>query len=211
MNIEIWSDVICPWCGLGQHRLDAALAAFSGQANVTVVHRSFQLDPSFPPGSVVPVRDMLRTKYRLNDAQVAEATGRIEALAAAEGLTPYNVGNNRVGNTRRAHELLAFAAERGLEAAAWTRIYRAYFGEGRSIFDVDSLVALATEIGLSEPEVRAALGSGRYVAKVEADSQAAKELGCTGVPFIVIDRRFRIAGAQPTAVFRTTLERAASA
>ena len=210
MKIEIWSDVICPWCGLGQHRLDAALATFPGRAEVTVVHRSFELAPSFPKDTVVPIRDLLRTKYRLSDAQAAESTGRIEALAAAEGLSPYNVGKNHVGNTRLAHEMLAFAEEQGLEAAAWARIYRAYFGEGRAIFDEDSLVALATEIGLPAPEVREALRSGRYGSKVEADSKAAKKLGCTGVPFIVIDGRFRIEGAQAMEVFRATLERAAS-
>jgi predicted DsbA family dithiol-disulfide isomerase len=206
VNIEIWSDVICPWCGLGQHRLDAALAAFPHRDGVTVTHRSFQLDPS-APAATRPVRDMLRQKYGMNDAQLDASARRIEALAAADGLQPYHVGDNRVGNTRLAHELLAFAAERGREDAAWKRLYRAYFGEVRSIFDVDALVALAEDIGLDGTEARDALTTGRYTAKVEADGREARRLGCTGVPFVVIDRRFAVAGAQPLETFRAALER----
>jgi len=208
MKIEIWSDVICPFCGIGQHRLDTALADFAHRENVEVVHRSFQLDPSFPAGTTVSVRDMLRKKYGMTDAQLRGQTERIEAMAAADGLTPYKVGENQAGNTRLAHELLAFAAERGLEAAAWNRLYKAYFGESRSIFDLDALVALGVDIGLDAGEIREALTSGRYTAKVEADGREARELGATGVPFVVIDRRIGIAGAQPLEAFRGALDKA---
>lgn len=208
MKIEIWSDVICPFCGIGQHRLDAALADFPHRDQVQVVHRSFQLDPSYPAGAPRPAKEMLRTKYRMSDAEVRANTARIEAMAAADGLSPYKVGDNLVGNTRMAHELLAFAAERGLEDAAWKRLYRAYFGEGRSIFDLDALVALGVEIGLDAGEAREALTSGRYAAKVEADGREARALGATGVPFVVIDRRNGVAGAQPLEAFRSALARA---
>jgi predicted DsbA family dithiol-disulfide isomerase len=208
MRIEIWSDVICPWCGLGQHRLDAALADFPHKGDVEVVHRSFQLDPSFPLGTTVTAREMLAKKYNMNEAQHRAATGRIEALAAADGLAPYRVGSAVVGNTRQAHELLALAADRGMEDAAWKALYRAYFGEGRSLFDVDSLVAIGVEVGLIEADIREALASGLYKAKVEADGREARQLGCNGVPFVVIDRRIGIAGAQPTETFRGAIEKA---
>ena len=211
MKIEIWSDVICPWCGIGQHRLEAALADFPHRDEVEVVHKSFQLDPRFPPGTTVTSTEMLRTKYRLTDAQILANTSRIEALAAADGLKPYRVTGNLVGNTQKAHELLAFAAERGLEDAAWKGLYRAYFGEARSVFDVESLVVLAVELGLDVVEAREALTSGRYAAKVAADAKEAQTLGATGVPFVVIDRRFGISGAQPTETFRAALARAWSA
>ncbi len=208
MKIEIWSDIICPWCGIGQHRLDTALAAFEHRAEVQVVHRSFQLDPSFPMGRTQPVSELLRSKYGMTEAQLAASTHRITALAAAEGMVPYKVGENSVGNTRMAHELLAFAAEQGLEDAAWKRLYRAYFGEGRSVFDLDALVALAAEIGLDPGATREALTSGRYIAKVEADGRGARALGATGVPFVVVDGRYGIAGAQPVAVFKDALQQA---
>lgn len=207
MKVEIWSDVICPWCGLGQHRLEAALAGLAHRDQVEVVHRSFQLDPAHPPGTR-PVRAMLAAKYGMSDAQVQASTRQIEDMAAAEGLAPYRVLDNQVGNTRLAHELLAFAAERGHEDAAWKRLYRAYFGEGRSIFDVDALVALGEELGLDGPELRAALESGRHRDKVEEDGREARALGCRGVPFVVIDRRFGVSGAQPVEVFRSALQRA---
>jgi predicted DsbA family dithiol-disulfide isomerase len=207
MKLEIWSDVICPWCGLGQHRLDLALEGFAHRDAVEVVHRSFQLDPA-APAAPQPVRAMLAAKYRMNDAQLAATFARIEGLAAADGLSPYIVGDNVVGNTRLAHELLALASERGREAAAWQRLYRAYFAERRSIFDVDALVALGEEVGLDPAEARAALADGRYVARVEADGREARALGASGVPFVVIDRRYAIAGAQPIDTLRRALEHA---
>ncbi len=207
MKVEIWSDVICPWCGLGQHRLDRALAAFPRREAVEVVHRSFLLDPDAGPG-VRPVRESLARKYRLDDAQLDATFARIESLAAADGLTPYHVGENVTGNTRLAHELLALASARGLEEVAWKRLYRAYFGERRSIFDLDSLVALGQDVGLDPEEVRAALADGRYRARVDADDREARALGATGVPFVVIDRRYGVAGAQPTEVFLQALQRA---
>src|SRR5690606_28049777 len=196
MKIEIWSDVICPWCGLGQHPLEKALAGFEHRADVEVLHRSFQLDPSFP-NRTEPVRSMLARKYRMNDAQLDATFRRVESLAAAEGLSPYVVGDNVVGNTRLAHELLAMASERGLEGAAWKRLYRAYFGERRSIFDLESVAALGAELGLDAADVRAALLEGRYRARVEADGREARALGASGVPFVVIDRKYAVAGAQP--------------
>lgn len=207
MKIEIWSDVICPWCGIGQHRLERALDAFAHRDEVEVVHRSFQLDPH-APAEPRPVREVLARKYRATDAQVRAMGARVEAIAAADGLTPYVTVDNLGGNTRLAHELLALASDRGLEAAAWARLYRAYFADQRSIFDVDALVALAEEIGLDPADARAALTDGRYRARVEADGREAQALGATGVPFVVVDRRYAIPGAQPVETFLAVLERA---
>lgn len=207
MIVEIWSDLICPWCGIGQHRLEQALAAFSERQHVRVVHRSFELDPR-EPTTPRPTRDLLAKKYRLDDAQVTAMFARVEGIAAADGITPYIVGDNVVANTRLAHELLAFASERGQQHAAWQHLYRAYFGERRSIFELDALVELAGELGLDREEARAALVEHRYRDRVEADAREAKQLGATGVPFIVIDRRYGIAGAQPADAIRQTLEQA---
>src|SRR5277367_4747663 len=167
MQVDVWADVICPWCGLGSHRLEAALERFPHRDEVQVTHHSFQLDPGAPPGSSEPVREMLR----------------IEGLADAEGLRPYHVLDNRVGSTALAHELLAYAADQGKQAEAWHRLFTAYFGEARPIFSVDDLVSLAGEIGLDPEDAREALVSRRYAARVADEGREAAELGATGVPF----------------------------
>jgi predicted DsbA family dithiol-disulfide isomerase len=205
MKIEVWSDVICPWCGLGKHRLEAALDRLPGRDDVEVEYHSFQLDP-YAPTEARPVKEHLKAKYRLDDAGFARVTRRVEELAEAEGLTPYHVGDNLTGNTFLAHQLLAMATEKGLQAEAWERLYRAHFGERRSIFDVDTLVELGAEIGLSADEVCEALTTGRYAAQVEADGTEARIMGATGVPFFVIDRKYAVSGAQPADVLVEVFE-----
>jgi len=208
MRIEIWTDVICPWCGIGEHRLTEALHRFGHGADVEVVHRSFQLDPRAPLGTTETVRQMLKTRKRLSDAQVDGLVKNVERVAAADGLAPYVVGDNHTGNTSLAHELAAWATEQGRGAEIWARLYTAYFGEARSIFDVDSLVELARELGLDTDTAREVLTSRRYEQQVLADGREAQELGASGVPFIVIDRRYAIAGAQPVATMLGALEKA---
>jgi predicted DsbA family dithiol-disulfide isomerase len=207
MQVEVWADVICPWCGLGAHRLDAALERFPHRDEVQVTRRSFQLDPGAAPGPGEPVRDMLRARG-LADAQIDAMTRRVESLAESEGLRPYHVLDNWVGSTGLAHELLAYAADQGQQAAAWHRLFTAYFGEARPIFSAGDLVALAGEIGLDPGGARDALLSRRYAARVAQEGREAAELGATGVPFFVIDRRYGVAGAQPAGTLLAALQRA---
>ena len=178
MQVEVWADVICPWCGLGAHRLDAALERFPHRDEVQVTRRSFQLDPGAAPGPGEPVRDMLRAKG-LDDGQIDAMTRRVESLAESEGLRPYHVLDNRVGSTGLAHELLAYAADQGQQAAAWQRLFTAYFGEARPIFSVGDLVVLAGEIGLDADGARAesAVLLHRYAAQVAQEGREAAELG----------------------------------
>jgi len=210
MKIEVWSDIVCPWCGLGKHRLDAALARLPRADEVEVIYRSFQLDPG-APSDPVSVKELLTAKYGLDDAGFASVTGHVEALAAAEGLTPYHVADNRAGNTSLVHQLLAMASEYGLASRAWDRAYHAYFGEQRSIFDVDSLVELGSEIGLDAEAVREALSTGRYISRLQADLMDARRVGVTGVPFFVIDGRYAVSGAQPPEVLLQVLDRVRTA
>ena len=207
MQVEVWADVICPWCGLGSHRLEAALERFPHRDEVQVTHHSFQLDPAAPAGSSEPVRDMLRKKG-LDDGQIDAMTRRVEGLADSEGLRPYHVLDNRVGSTGLAHELLAYAADHGQQAQAWNRLFTAYFGEARPIFTVEDLVSLASEIGLDPEDAREALQSHRYADRVADEGREAAELGATGVPFFVIDRRYGVAGAQPVDTLLEALQRA---
>jgi predicted DsbA family dithiol-disulfide isomerase len=213
MKIEVWTDIICPWCGLGLHRLDAALAKFPQRDEVEVVHRSFQLNPSAPVGVVTPVSQMLAERFGMDPAspqmaQFQERQRNIESMAESEGLHPYNVLDNATGNTQQAHELLAFASSRGLHHEAWDRMYRAYFGERRSVFDRESLLVTAEELGLDRAEANAALDSGAFAGQVRDDAFEAQQLGATGVPFFVIDRRYGISGAQSSDVLLGALQQA---
>ena len=196
MKIELWADIICPWCGLGDYRLRRALEQFEHRDDVTVVHRSFQLDPRWPANVVMPARDMLMEKYGMSEWQAQSAQARVEGMAEHDGLTPYIVGDNDVGNTSLAHELLAFATSKDLHEDAWALMFRAYFAEKGDVFTVDGLVTLAMELGLYQDEARRVLEQRTFLPQVQRDFDEAREMGITGVPFYVIDDRLGISGAQ---------------
>lgn len=195
MRIEVWSDIICPWCGLGRHRLRAALARFDHAQDVEVVHRSYQLDERAPAGQIESVRAMLRKKG-LADAQIDAATARVAQLAKDEGLQSYIVLENRVGNTSLAHELAAWATEQGRGPEVWALLFESYFGRAESVFEIEPLVGLARQLGLDPSLARQALSSRRYAEQVRSDAREAAKLGANGVPFFVIDRQYAIGGAE---------------
>ncbi len=207
MRIEVWSDVVCPWCYIGKRRLEAALERFPHRDEVEVVWRSFQLDPSVPEGETHATLPTLAARYGRPVEEMRAMMRHVEETAAGEGLT-YDLANGVGGNTLLAHELTHLAAERGLQGAMEERLFSAYFQEGRPVFDVDSLVPLAVEVGLDEAEVRAALADHRYRPAVLEDAGTARALGATGVPFFVVDRRYGAAGAQPADLLLQLLERA---
>jgi predicted DsbA family dithiol-disulfide isomerase len=207
MQVEVWSDVVCPWCYIGKRRLESALEKFPHRDDVEIVWRSFQLDPSIPEGETHPTLPALAAKYRTSEDAMRANMARVEQLAADEGLD-YHLADGVSGNTLRAHELLHLAAEHGLRNRLKERLLHAHFEEGRSVFDVDSLVSLAVEVGLDEAEVREALADRRYLAAVREDGATAQALGATGVPFFVVDRKYGAAGAQPAELLLQILERA---
>ncbi|MEC3981467.1 DsbA family oxidoreductase [Amycolatopsis sp. H20-H5] len=207
MRVDIWSDLICPWCYLGKRRFEQALEGFEHRAEVEVVHHSFQLDPSFPRGTTRPSREILSEKYGMTLAEADAAEAQMEQRAAEDGLE-YHLAEVRMGNTVDGHRLVHLAAAHGLADAMVERLYRAHFTERRSVFDHDSLVELAAEAGLDPDEARGVLASDAYEADVETDGRQAGELGATGVPFFVVDSRYGISGAQPAELFAETLTRA---
>jgi len=208
MQVEIWADVVCPWCYVGKKRFLRVLDSFPHRDRVTVIERSYQLDPTAPPGKGMPVREMLRRKYGMGDQQLKATTEHLQALAAAEGIPAFHPASNWSGNTRLAHELIAFAGAQGLRSAAWDRLYHAYFGENRLIYDVEALLPLAGELGLDVDAARSALTSGAHRAEVSADIEAARQLGVRGVPFFAFDRRLAVSGAQSPEVFAGALAQA---
>jgi predicted DsbA family dithiol-disulfide isomerase len=207
VQIEVWSDVVCPWCYIGKRRLETALERFPHRDEVQIVWRSFQLDPSIPEGDVHPTLPELARKYGRPEAEMRASMEQLNELAAAEGLD-YDLANGLSGNTSLAHELIHLAAERELGGEMKERLLHAHFEERRPVFDVDSLVALAAEVGLDEAEVRDALTDRRYRRAVNEDAATAQALGATGVPFFVVDRKYGAAGAQPAELLLQLLERA---
>jgi len=213
MRVDIWSDVVCPWCYVGKRRFETALAMLPKRGDIEdieVVHRSFQLNPAAPVGETSSRREMLRSKYGLTPAQVEAMDARMQETAAVDGLEFHLGAEGRTGNTAHAHALVHLAGERGVQDAVVERLFRAYFTEQRSVFDDESLVALAAEAGLDADEARRVLRDGTYAAAVRADGDAARALGATGVPFFVVDNRYGVSGAQPVEVFVKTLMRAKS-
>lgn len=210
MHIDIWSDIVCPWCYLGKRRFERALEGFEQRDEVRVAHRSFQLDPTKPRGVTSSRRAMLMSKYRLSDDQVRTMDARMEQTAAADGLEYHLTDAGVTGNTLDAHQLMHLAKSVGLADAMIERLYRAYFTEQRSVFDRASLVDLAAEAGVGADEARQALERDFFVEAVTGDLNEARSLGITGVPFFVFDGRLAVSGAQAVDVFTQALDRAAT-
>ena len=196
MQVEIWSDVVCPWCYLGKRHFEQALGQFPHRDAVEVVYRSFELDPFAPTGVTTPTVEMLASKYGMNLEQAHDAQRQMERRAADAGLT-FRMDGLRSGNTRDAHRLLHLAKARGRQAELAERLHQAYFTDQASIFDHSSLADLAVRAGLDRDEAMGVLASDDYGEHVDTDEQMARSLGVSGVPFFVIDRRYGISGAQP--------------
>ncbi|MFI9343542.1 DsbA family oxidoreductase [Streptomyces sp. NPDC052773] len=209
MRVEIWSDIACPWCYVGKARFEKALADFPHRDEVEVVHRSFELDPGRAKGDTGPVVPMLARKYGISEEQAQAAEDNLGAQAAAEGLA-YRTRGRDHGNTFDMHRLLHHAKQYGRQGELIQRLYEANFAEERSVFDgIERLVEIAAEAGLDAAEARTVLADpDAYAAEVRADEQQAAELGATGVPFFVLDRKYGISGAQPAEVFAQALRQA---
>ncbi|WP_415954178.1 DsbA family oxidoreductase [Streptomyces sp. KLOTTS4A1] len=208
MRVEIWSDIACPWCYIGKKRFEDGLAAFAHRDDVEIVHRSFELDPNRAKGETAPVIDLLAKKYgrSLDEARAMEE--HVAANAHDEGLGYLTEGRDH-GNTFDIHRLLHLAKDRGRQDALLDLAYRANFAEERSVYDPEVLLALAVEAGLDETEAREVLADeGAYADAVRADEREAAELGASGVPFFVLDRRYGISGGQPAEVFTQALQQA---
>lgn len=207
MQVEIWSDVVCPYCYVGKRRFEAALAAFAHRDAVDVTWRSFELDAGAPRTTSGNLVDRLAEKYRITHEQAAEMNANVVAMAAAEGLE-FRLEDARPGNTLDAHRLIHHAATHGRQGAAKERVLRAYFSEGRPIGEHDALAEVAVDLGLDADETREMLESDAYVDAVRRDELEGARYGIRGVPFFVVDQAFGVSGAQPTPVFTKLLERA---
>ena len=209
MKVEIWSDVVCPWCYIGKRRFEAALAQFPHRDRVEVVWRAFELDPTAPAsyegrGSYA---ERLAAKYGRTVPQAQSMIDGMVEQAAQDGLH-FDFGISRTGNTFDAHRLIHLAHARGVQDAVKERLLRATFTEGEPIGDHETLVRLVAEAGLDADEAREVLASGRYADDVRADEAQASAYGISGVPFFVVDGRYGVSGAQPAELLLQVLDQA---
>jgi predicted DsbA family dithiol-disulfide isomerase len=206
MRIDVWSDVVCPWCYLGKRRLETALEGFEHRDEVEVVWHAFELDPNAPASHPEPSTERLAKKYGRSVEEMEQSQAHLTGLAAEAGLE-YHLDRTKQGNSFDAHRLVALGAAQGRQAPVLDRVLRAYFTEGEPISDRATLVRLAGEAGLDEAEAASVLADGTFADAVRADEQAAQQIGITGVPFFVVGGKYGISGAQPVELFAEALRR----
>jgi predicted DsbA family dithiol-disulfide isomerase len=206
MRVEIWSDIVCPWCYIGKRHFEQGLAGFGPRDQIEVVYHAFELDPSIPPGAGTPIMELLAAKYGMSRDQAAQAEAAVAARAEAAGL-PFNP-DRVMGNTFDAHRLVRLGRERGIQDQVLQGLYEAYFGAARPVFEPAELTGLASSVGLDAAEVAQVLADGSYADAVREDEAQASALGISGVPFTVLDNRYAVSGAQPPEAFAAALDRA---
>jgi predicted DsbA family dithiol-disulfide isomerase len=207
MRVDIWSDVICPWCFIGKRRFETAVADFEHGREIEVVWRSFELDPHAPAVREGPSTARMAQKYGMTIDQARAAQQRVTDLAEGEGLR-YRLEDTRPGNTFDAHRIIHLAGEHGLQDPMKERLLTAYFSEGQAIGDHGVLVQQASAVGLDATEVQEVLDGEAFARDVRADEAEAVEREISGVPFFLVDGRFGIPGAQEVDTILAVLRRA---
>ncbi|HWT94462.1 MAG TPA: DsbA family oxidoreductase [Solirubrobacteraceae bacterium] len=195
MNVEIWSDIACPWCYVGKRRFEKALAEYEHADEVTVTWRSFELDPGAPVQYDEDNATRLARKYGTSREQMAAMEGQLAQTAAGEALD-MRLDTAQGGNTFDGHRLVHLAERHGKQDEMKERLFRAYFTEGAVVGDHDTLLRAAADVGLPEDEVRELLLTERFAEEVREDERTASQFGITGVPFFVVDRKIAASGAQ---------------
>lgn len=210
MKIEIWSDVVCPWCYVGKRRLETALAGFEHADEVEIVYRSFELDPTAPQHGHELSTGVIARKYGRSEADMRQMQQQLMDMAAQEGLA-FRLFDTVHTNTVDAHRLLHLALETGgpaLQRDLKEALLSSYFEQALNVGDHDILTAIAVAAGLDKDRVVAVLASDEYADAVAADVAQARAYGATGVPFYVVDQKYGVSGAQPAETFSQVLNQA---
>jgi len=210
IDVQIWSDVQCPWCYIGKRKFEAAVAEFEQQGgSVTVTYRSFELAPDTPVDFEGTPIDYLSQRKGISPEQAQQMVDRVSGIAANVGLE-YHYDRIHQTNTVLAHELLHFAKAHGKQVELKERLLRAYFTDGLHVGRAEELADLAAELGLDRGAAATALAEHTHLADVKADMAQAVAYGIQGVPFFVIDAKYGISGAQESASFLAALQQAAA-
>jgi predicted DsbA family dithiol-disulfide isomerase len=196
MELEIWSDIACPWCYIGKRRMESALSQFEHADELTVTWRSFELDPNAPAEREGELAGHLARKYGMPIEQARESQRGLTEMAEQEGLR-FRFDLARGANTFDGHRLVHLAAEHGRQEQMKERLMKAYFTEGKLVSEPETLVAIGLEVGLPAAEIEELLASDRFAEEVRADEAAAGKLGISGVPTFIVDRKVGVTGAQP--------------
>jgi predicted DsbA family dithiol-disulfide isomerase len=207
MKVEVWSDVVCPFCYIGKTHFDEALAQFAQKENIEFVWKSFQLNPDLETNTEQSLYEHLAESKGISLEQ-AEGMGIHAALMGKAAGIELNFDKSVVANSFNSHRLIHFAKANGKQQEMKSCLFKAYFTEGKNIDDTETLITLAKEIGLNADEARSVLESDKYASDVKDDINESQQLGVRGVPFFVFDRKYAISGAQPTEAFLETLEKA---
>ena len=206
MKIEIWSDVMCPFCYIGKRKLEKALEQFEGKKKVEVTWKSYQLNPHIEYQEDVDVYTYLAEVKGKSREWAEEMHANVSNMANEVGLN-YDFDKVKIANSFDAHRVIQLAKTHNLTNEVEERFFKAYFTEGAIMSDHKTLLRLGVEAGLNEAEVQGVLGSDEFALDVKADVAEAQQIGVRGVPFFVFNRRYAISGAQDTAVFLETLRR----
>ncbi len=207
MQVEVWSDMVCPWCFIGRRRLQAALAEFPGRDDVTVIHRAFQLDPRAATEGRSTV-EVLAAKYGITPGQAVDMMSDVTDTAAGVGLH-YQLADTVSGNTADAHRVALWAQEQGRGDELLEALFAGYFEQAEPIFTAADLAPFAVQAGLDPAAMEAMLDTDAYRGEVADDQRLAAAMGASGVPFFVFDRKVGVAGAQPIEVLAEALRQAA--
>lgn len=206
MKIEVWSDFACPFCYIGKRRLEEALDQFPNKDQVEVEFKSFELDPNSPKNIDKNIHEVLAAKYSMSLEQAKQANQNVGQQAAGVGLT-YHFDTMKPTNTFDAHRLTKFAKTHGKEAEVTEKLLYAYFTESKHIGDYDTLADIAAAAGIDRDETLKVLqDKNAYANDVRMDESIAQQYGIGGVPYFVINQKYAISGAQPTATFAGALQ-----
>jgi len=200
MKVEIWSDVMCPFCYIGKRKFEKALEHFDHKDKVEIEWKSFQLDPSLKTDPNKSTLQHLAQNKGWSQEYAQQMLAHVTDMAKDEGLT-YNMDKSVVANSFDAHRFSHLAKKHGLQDAAEEKLFLAYFTEGKNTADHETLVQIGTDIGLDAAEVRAVLSSNTYADEVQHDIYQAQQVGVRGVPFFVVNQKYAVSGAQPSETF----------
>ncbi len=204
MIIEIWSDVMCPFCYIGKRKFEKALAAFPHKEEVKLVWKSFLLNPNLTEDSVQSTLDYIAAAKGMSPQDTQQMLAHVTAQAKEQGLD-FNFETSKITSTLSAHRLLQWAKTFDKGDAMEERLFKAFFTEGKLVSDKNVLADLASEIGLNKEEAEKVLHSGAFADKVQEDLYEAQQFQIQGVPFFILDRKYAVSGAQDTSVFAQAL------